>query len=633
MAGTYSLTVTDGGCTSDPAITSVVVNTRPTASASSNSPVCEGVTIVLTGGPSGMSYSWTGPDNFTSTDQSPTIPSATSAMAGTYSLTVTNDGCSSDPATTSVVINAKPTATADSNSPVCEGNTIVLTGGPGAMDSYSWSGPDSFSSSLQSPSIPSATTAMAGTYSLTVTDGACNSDPATTSVVVNTKPTATASNSGPVAEGEAVQLFGGPDAMALYSWSGPNFFTSSEQNPIVSPAVAGTYTLTVTDYSGCSDTDSTVVVVITLPAVTTNAATDVTTNSATLNGDLTSMGTASSVDVYFEYGLTISYGSQTTSQSVGSTGTFSAPISSLTPETTYHFRAKAVDHGTAYGADMQFTTIPPQPPNQPPNVSPIPGAPCVSLPVILQSSPFSDPDPGDTHAASRWQVTTSAGSYGIPVFDSGTDTYNLTSITLSTNELDYETDYYWRLRHQDDRDAWSGWSAETYFRTADTPVGSDVTVIRDGENINYTQVTEDGCTYVTKTNQNPADPIPSSIQRVGLFVDITTTATHAGPITVGLQYDESGVPDESNLRIFHWSGTDWEDITTCVDTANNTVYGEVPSLSWFFIGGQRVWVPSTRAVPAFPSVYAGIAAALGVGIVAYFTRRRLIDQEYRISAE
>jgi hypothetical protein len=92
------------------------------------------------------------------------------------------------------------------------------------------------------------------------------------------------------------------------------------------------------------------------PAVTTNAATDIGVDSATLNGDLTGMGTASSVDVSFEWGLTTSYGYETTPQTLTGTGTFSDGISSLIPGETYHFRAKAVGNDTAYGDDMMFST-------------------------------------------------------------------------------------------------------------------------------------------------------------------------------------------------------------------------------------------------------------------------------------
>ena len=155
-----------------------------TANASSNSPVCEGGTIELYGGPAGMaSYSWTGPGGFSSTDRNPTRPNATLAMAGTYTLTVTIGSCT-DTATTDVTVNAKPTATASSNSPVAEGETLQLYGGPPGMDS-SWTGPNAFFSSEISPTVSySATTAMAGTYQLTVTNTNGCRDTASTHVTV-----------------------------------------------------------------------------------------------------------------------------------------------------------------------------------------------------------------------------------------------------------------------------------------------------------------------------------------------------------------------------------------------------------------------------------------------------------------
>ena len=77
-------------------------------------------------------------------------------------------------------------ATADSNSPVCKGDTIQLDGDPDVMASYSWVGPGGWTSSLQNPTRSGATTDMAGTYTLTVTDthGCVDSD--TTGVVVGT---------------------------------------------------------------------------------------------------------------------------------------------------------------------------------------------------------------------------------------------------------------------------------------------------------------------------------------------------------------------------------------------------------------------------------------------------------------
>ncbi len=93
-------------------------------------------------------------------------------------------------------------------------------------------------------------------------------------------------------------------------------------------------------------------------AVTTDAEDNVTTTSAVLNGNLTSLGTAASVTVSFEYGTTTAYGSTTTGVSENATGAFSATVTGLTPDTLYHFRAAAVGDGAPVnGADRTFTTL------------------------------------------------------------------------------------------------------------------------------------------------------------------------------------------------------------------------------------------------------------------------------------
>ena len=286
-AGTYtvSLNVTNA-CGSNTTTQSnyITVYALPTATASSNSPVCEGGTISLTGGPgTGVTYSWTGPNGFTSALQSPTVSTnATLAMAGAYNLTVTNSttGCVSNPVSTTVVVNPKPTATASSNSPVCEGGTISLTGGPGTGVTYSWTGPNGFNSASQSPTVSTnATLAMAGAYNLTVTNSTtgCVSNPVSTTVVVNPKPTATASSNSPVCEGGTISLTGGPGTGVTYSWTGPNSFTSASQSPTVSTnatlAMAGAYNLTVTNSTtGCvSNPVSTTVVVNPKPTATASS--------------------------------------------------------------------------------------------------------------------------------------------------------------------------------------------------------------------------------------------------------------------------------------------------------------------------------------------------------------------------
>jgi hypothetical protein len=98
------------------------------------------------------------------------------------------------------------------------------------------------------------------------------------------------------------------------------------------------------------------------PSVTTNNATSVSINGATLNGNLGSKGDAASVSVNFEYGLNTGYGSTTSVQAMTSTGVFDRTVGGLSPNTTYHYRAKASGEGTVYGEDTTFTTASPPPP-------------------------------------------------------------------------------------------------------------------------------------------------------------------------------------------------------------------------------------------------------------------------------
>ncbi|MFN8353223.1 MAG: hypothetical protein U0Y10_02150 [Spirosomataceae bacterium] len=123
-----------------------------------------------------------GTDGFTSSLQTPSRSNATTAMSGIYSVTVGGSGNCTGTATTSVVINASPVATASSNSPVCSGsNTLNLNASGGS----SYMKPSGFSSTIQSPSRTNATTAMSGVYSVTVSSTASCSDTETVSVVIN----------------------------------------------------------------------------------------------------------------------------------------------------------------------------------------------------------------------------------------------------------------------------------------------------------------------------------------------------------------------------------------------------------------------------------------------------------------
>ena len=144
----------------------------------------------------------------------------------------------------------------------------------------------------------------------------------------------------------------------------------------------------------------------------------------------------------------------------------------LTGNTTYFWQVRHQDNQgdwSDWSDEISFTTLN-RPPDRPAPVSPPSGTQGTSLSPTLESSGFSDPDSGDTHAASQWQITTKAGDYGSPVLDiTHTVGSSLTSIAITTVSLDPATTYYWRARYQDNRGAWSDWSEEASFTTQGTP--------------------------------------------------------------------------------------------------------------------------------------------------------------------
>lgn len=265
---TYSLTVSDGtgnpGCSPTTVYTTTVtVNPIPVAAPTNDGPICNGGTVNLAanGSAGATNFTWSGA-NLSATNIS--NPSATPSVTGTYSLTVSdgtgNPGCSPTTIyTTSVTVNSTPTAAPTNNSPICNGGTVALTANPGgSTTNYTWSGPNLSSATAQNPTATPTTNSV---YSLVVTNGTAASGCApsaiyTTSVTVNSTPTAAPTNSGVICNGGTVTLTANPSGGAnTYSWSGPNLSSSVVANPTATPTTTVTYSLTVSDgtgNSGCS---------------------------------------------------------------------------------------------------------------------------------------------------------------------------------------------------------------------------------------------------------------------------------------------------------------------------------------------------------------------------------------------
>ncbi len=144
-----------------------------------------------------------------------------------------------------------PSIASISSSAVCQGNTLALnlsTTGTNPV-TYAWTGPNSFTSSSQNPSISNATTDASGTYSVNVTNS-CGSANSTVTGTVNALPTATITPSGSstFCSGNSVTL----TASAGYSY----LWSTNETTQAITVSTSGSYSVTVTNASNCSATSS-----------------------------------------------------------------------------------------------------------------------------------------------------------------------------------------------------------------------------------------------------------------------------------------------------------------------------------------------------------------------------------------
>ncbi|OQP48223.1 hypothetical protein A4D02_05760 [Niastella koreensis] len=157
--------------------------------------------------------------------------------------------------TGSVLSSESVTATAG-GAITCTNTSVSLLGNATSGGvSYSWTGPNNFTSTVQNPVVTAA-----GIYTLTVQNPATGCSGTDTALVSlnNTQPGATATTSGPLTcnTGSSATLSGSSSTSGVsYSWTGPNNFTSTTQNPVVT--TAGTYNLTVTNpVNGCTSSTS-----------------------------------------------------------------------------------------------------------------------------------------------------------------------------------------------------------------------------------------------------------------------------------------------------------------------------------------------------------------------------------------
>ncbi|OOQ57477.1 gliding motility-associated C-terminal domain-containing protein [Mucilaginibacter pedocola] len=168
-------------------------------------------------------------------------------------------------------VGPKPVVPAIPPATVCEGDVLTLTATGG--DHYSWTGPGVTATSQNPLIIPNVTVAQAGKYKVVVTSAAGCQAEQYADVTVNPKPVITISPLQTICKNASTTLTANAPGAVSYSWSPAVGLSSTNvANPVASPNITTTYTVTIVGANGCSNTAKVMVKVIDKP--TANAGND-----------------------------------------------------------------------------------------------------------------------------------------------------------------------------------------------------------------------------------------------------------------------------------------------------------------------------------------------------------------------
>lgn len=259
-AGRYVLITRLDGCVGFDTV-DVVVKHKPVTALEDIS-ICFGDALRLGAKDtvSGISYSWAGPSGFNANIKDTTISPAYFARKGSYTLSATLNGCTTNDTLTADIRPLPITPVALKDTTLCSGATLLLGGKekiPGT--SYSWAGPSGFAAAKADTFIAAAQQSASGKYVLTaLLDGCTTAD--TIDVLVKRTPLKPQiSSNSPLLKGGTLLLkIENKENGINYSWSGPASFASFILAPEIKNAQnwqSGTYKLEA-ELDGCADSAS-----------------------------------------------------------------------------------------------------------------------------------------------------------------------------------------------------------------------------------------------------------------------------------------------------------------------------------------------------------------------------------------
>ncbi|MBL7778270.1 MAG: tandem-95 repeat protein, partial [Chitinophagales bacterium] len=279
---TYSVVgVGPGGCASTTITVPVTVKPRPVATASINgTSFCSGenVLINVSSNLTNTTYTWSGSNGSsgvgTPISNNP-VNNGTTDITVTYSIVPTTNGCIGDTLKVSVTVKPKPTLTATPpTQTICSGTPITIditssvTGT--SINWFGSNGNSGNSSTINDSPTNISFTNQTVTYTINGVYNGCNANTVFATVVVRPRVVADAGqDKNAVGCSASCTLIGGSPTGAggtgglTYAWS-PN--VGLNDSTLANPTSCGvlsniTYTVTVTDGSGCFATDAMVLTI------------------------------------------------------------------------------------------------------------------------------------------------------------------------------------------------------------------------------------------------------------------------------------------------------------------------------------------------------------------------------------
>jgi hypothetical protein len=288
LAGNYMVKVTNSSnCFAYSSPIAVVVIPLPTASIGllGSATICAGdsTELVATNG-TGFSFQW----NLNGTPISgATNQNYFATASGSYTCTVTANGCSKTSTAKLITVNAAPAAiiTPLSSPTFCFGGSVTLSANLAAGNSYVWRKNGVIITGAFGSNY---TTNTAGSYTVTITNANnCTATSAPTIVTVNPIPTVSIvnNNTNPICPGDTVTFTATASTTVNYQWLKNGAVIASNGNDSIYKAFqAGWFKVVVVDANGCQKTsDSLQVQLLTPPPATiTPAVAAICQNDSTL---------------------------------------------------------------------------------------------------------------------------------------------------------------------------------------------------------------------------------------------------------------------------------------------------------------------------------------------------------------